>query len=110
MADAGAYRPPVEVKAWQAIDPLTIGARELEFHYPTPAELAEVGPDNIARLTEHMISAGHLEEEEIAQIRKETEAVVEDAVQFSLASPQPTMDEAWRYLNCNRHQERLLQA
>ena len=110
MADAGAYRPPVEVKAYQAIDPLAIGAREIEFHYPTPAELAEVGLDNIARLTEHMVSVGHLEAEEVAQIRKEVEAVVEDAVQFSLASPQPTMDEAWRHLTCNRHHERLLQA
>ena len=107
---AGAYRPPVEVKAYQAIDPLTIGAREIEFHYPTPAELAEVGPDNIARLTEHMISVGHLEEDEVAEIRKEVEAVVEDAVQYSLASAQPTMDEAWRHLTCNRRHERLLQA
>ena len=110
MADAGAYRPPVEVKAYQAIDPLTIGAREIEFHYPTPAEFAEVGPDNIARLTEHMISVGHLEEDEVAEIRKEVEAVVEDAVQYSLASAQPTMDEAWRHLTCNRRHERLLQA
>jgi pyruvate dehydrogenase E1 component alpha subunit len=43
-------------------------------------------------------------------MRREVEAVVEAAVQFSLASPQPTMDDAWRHLNCNRRHEQLLQA
>jgi pyruvate dehydrogenase E1 component alpha subunit len=104
MADPGAYRPPVEVKAYRAIDPLTIGAREIEYRYPNTAELSQVGPDNIARLTEHMISAGHLEEAEVARMKQEVEAVVEDAVQFSLASPQPTLEDAARHLTCNRHE------
>ena len=108
MADPGAYRPPVEVKAYQAIDPVTIGAREIEFRYPSAAELAEVGVDNIGRLSEHMVAAGHLEEAEIARIKNEVEAVVEDAVQFSLASAQPTMDDAWRHLHCNRGHEPLI--
>jgi pyruvate dehydrogenase E1 component alpha subunit len=105
MADAGAYRPPVEVKAYQAIDPVTIGAREIEYRYPSTAELAQVGPDNIARLTEHMISAGHLEEAQVERMKQEVEAAVEDAVQFSLSSPQPTLEEAWRHLKCNRHEQ-----
>jgi TPP-dependent pyruvate/acetoin dehydrogenase alpha subunit len=94
----------VEVKAYQAIDPITIGAREIEYRYPNAAELAQVGPDNIGRLTEHMISAGHLEEAEVARIKQEVEAVVEDAVQFSLASPQPTFEDAARHLKCNRRE------
>jgi len=108
MADPGTYRPAVELKAYQAIDPLTIGAREAEFRYPTDAELAQVGPDNIGRLTEHMLAAGHAEEAELAEMRKEIDAVVEDAVQFALQSAQPTMDDAWRHLQCNRHREVLI--
>ena len=44
MADPGAYRPAVEVKAYQAIDPVTIGAREIEYRYPNAAELARGRP------------------------------------------------------------------
>jgi hypothetical protein len=29
-------------------------------------------------------------------------------VQFSLQSPQPTMDAAWSHLNCNRRHEVLI--
>ncbi len=108
MADPGTYRPAVEVKAHQAIDPLAIGARELEFAYPTDAELAEVGPDNIGKLAAHMVAAGHLKEAEVAKLRKEVEAVVEDAAQFAAASAEPTMDDAWRHLHCNRHEEVLI--
>jgi len=108
MADPGTYRPAVEVKAFQAIDPVSIGAREIEYRYPSRAELAEVGPDNIARLTEHMIAAGHAEEAEIARVQEEVQALVDDAVQFSLASPQPTMEDVSRHLHCNRRNEALI--
>jgi TPP-dependent pyruvate/acetoin dehydrogenase alpha subunit len=96
------------VKAYQAIDPVTIGAREIEYRYPSSAELAELGPDNIARLAEHMIAAGHTEEAEVAQVKQEVQAAVEDAVQFSLASPQPTMEDVARHLHCNRRNEALI--
>jgi pyruvate dehydrogenase E1 component alpha subunit len=108
MADAGAYRPAVEVKAHQAIDPLAITTRELELRYPTTAELAEVGADNVGRLTQHLINEGHLEQAEIDAFRAEVQATVEDAVTFALQSEQPTMDAAWKHLRCNRLHEVLI--
>src|ERR1039458_5906094 len=84
MADPGTYRPAVEVKAYKAWDPISAAIREVEFRYPTQAELAEVGPDNIGHLTAHMVEAGHLAEAEIEKLKKEVQAVVEDAAQFAL--------------------------
>jgi pyruvate dehydrogenase E1 component alpha subunit len=108
MADAGAYRPAAEVKAHQAIDPLSIATRELELRYPTTAELAAVGADNVGRLTQHLLSEGHLEQAEIDALQAEVQATVEDAVTFSLQSEQPSMDAAWKHLQCNRHHEVLI--
>jgi pyruvate dehydrogenase E1 component alpha subunit len=108
MADAGAYRPAVEVKAYQAIDPLSVTSRNLELRYPTTAELAEVGPDTIGRLAEHLLNEGHIEQAEIEAARKEVQAEVDDSVQFALQSAEPSMEDAWRHLNCNRHHEVLI--
>ena len=108
MADPGTYRPAVELKAHEAWDPIAAAIREVEYRYPTQAELAVAGPDNIGRLTAHMVEAGHLAESEVEELRKEVTATVEDAVQFSLTSPQPTMDAAWAHLNCNRRHEVLI--
>lgn len=108
MADPGSYRPAVEVKAYQAIDPLSITIRNLELKYPSAAELAEVGPDNIGKLTAHMLNEGHLEHDETEAIRQQVQKIVDDAVAFALDSRQPTMDEAWRHLTCNRHREILI--
>ncbi len=108
MADPGTYRPAVEVKAQEARDPIAAAIREVEYHYPTAAELAVAGPDNIARLTRHMVDAGHAAEAQVEELKKEVGAAVEDAVQFALQSPQPTMDAAWAHLNCNRRQEVLI--
>jgi hypothetical protein len=33
---------------------------------------------------------------------------VDDAAQFALQSPQPTMEAAWAHMNCNRHHEILI--
>jgi TPP-dependent pyruvate/acetoin dehydrogenase alpha subunit len=49
-----------------------------------------------------------LGELEVEDVRKSVEKLVEDAVQFSLQSPQPSMDAAWRNLNCNRGHEVLM--
>jgi pyruvate dehydrogenase E1 component alpha subunit len=108
MADPGTYRPAVEVKAYQAIDPLSITIRNLELKYPTTSELAKVGSDNISRLTDHMLSQGHLEDEEIEVLKAEVQKIVDDAIEFSLRSGQPSMEDAWRHLNCNRHREVLI--
>jgi pyruvate dehydrogenase E1 component alpha subunit len=108
MADPGTYRPAVELRAHEAWDPISAAIREVEYRYPTQAELAAAGPDNIGRLTTHMVEAGHLAESEVEELRQEVTATVEDAVQFSLKSPQPTMDAAWAHLNCNRRHEVLI--
>jgi pyruvate dehydrogenase E1 component alpha subunit len=108
MADPGTYRPAVEVKAYKAWDPISAAIREIEFRYPTQAELSEAGPDNISHLTAHMVEAGHLAEAEIEKLKKEVQAVVEDAVQFASQSPQPTMEAAWSHMNFNRHHEVLI--
>jgi pyruvate dehydrogenase E1 component alpha subunit len=108
MADPGTYRPAVEVKAYKAWDPISAAIREVEFRYPTQAELAKVGPDNIGHLTAHMVEAGHLAEADIEKLKKEVQAVVEDAAQFASQSPQPTMEAAWAHMNCNRRHEVLI--
>ena len=96
MADPGTYRPAVEVKAYEAMDP-HVGQRsaKLEFRYPTHRRTRRGRPDNIARLTAHMLSEGHLAEAEIEELKKEVQDAVDDAVQFALQSTQPSMDDAW---------------
>ena len=42
-----------------------------------------------------MVDAGHLADAEVEELRKDVSVIVEDAVQFSLQSPQPTMYAAW---------------
>jgi hypothetical protein len=92
-------------KAW---DPISAAIREVEFSFPTQAELAEVGTDNIGQLTAHMVEAGDLAEADVEDLKKEVQAIVEDAGQFALQSPQPTMEAAWAHMNCNRHHEILI--
>ncbi|MGO9829197.1 MAG: thiamine pyrophosphate-dependent enzyme [Myxococcaceae bacterium] len=108
MADPGTYRPAVELKAYQAHDPLSAAIRDLEFRYPSPEELAAAGPDNIGLLVQHMVEAGHVHEAEVEAMKKEVQEVVDDAVRYALMSAQPTMDVAWQSLQCNRHQEVLV--
>lgn len=108
MADPGTYRPAVELKAYQAIDPIVITSRSLELQYPTSAELNKLGPDNISRLTEHMLNEGKIEHIEIESLRQEVQKTVDDAVAFALGSPDPTMEVAWQHLASNRHHEILI--
>lgn len=96
MADPGAYRPAVELKAYQAHDPISAEIRELECSFPNSDEVALAGIDNVGRLAEHMRKTGHATEQEVAQIRESVNKVVEDAVAFAKQSPEPTMDAAWR--------------
>lgn len=108
MADPATYRPPVELKAYQGADPLTTAERELEFRYPSPDELAAVGPDNIALFATHLIDREHIAETELAEMKAEVAGIVEDAVAFAAQSPQPTMDGALSYLNGNSRHEVLM--
>jgi len=108
MADPGTYRPAVELKAYQSADPLTTATRELEFRYPTPDELAEVGRDNIKLFVDHLIDGEHLAEAEVEEMKGDVAKIVDDAVAFASQSAQPTMDTAWSYLNGNRRHEVLM--
>lgn len=108
MADPGTYRPAVELKAYQAWDPIAAAVREWEFKYPTPDELAEVGPDNIKLFADHLIDGEHLVEAEVEEIRQDVQKIVDDAVQFASKSVQPTMDAAWDYLNKSHRHEVLM--
>ena len=108
MADPDRHRPAIELQAYQAHDPVSAAIRNFEFRYPSQKELAAASADGISRLAQHMVDAGHAHEAEVEALKKEVQAIVDDAAQFAAASPQPTMDAAWRALNCNRHQEVLI--
>jgi pyruvate dehydrogenase E1 component alpha subunit len=108
MADPGTYRPAVELKAYQTWDPLTTASRELEFRYPTPDELAEIGPDNIKLFADHLIDGEHLVEAEVEEMKADVAKIMDDAVAFALQSPQPTMDAAFGHLNGNHRHEVLM--
>jgi len=108
MSDPGTYRPTVELKAHEAWDPISTAVRELELRYPTPAEIAAAGPDNIGRLATHMMETGHLAARDVDALKQEVGALVEDAVAFALKSSQPTMEQAWAHLNGARGNEVLI--
>ena len=102
------YRPAVELKAHQNWDPIAAAIRNVEFKYPTPDELAEVGPDNIKLFADHLIDGEHLAEAEVEDLKKEIQQIVDDAVAFASQSAQPTMDAAWGHLNRNQRHEVLM--
>ncbi len=107
VADPGSYRPRSEVSAYAKRDPLRTAINEAEFGYPTQEEIAAAGSDVIAQLIDHPSAIDHFDEQHIERIKQEVEAVVDDAVQFALQSPQPTIDDAWSSLYCNRQHETL---
>jgi len=108
MADPGSYRPRSEVNAYTERDPVKTMLKEAEFAYPTSEEIAAAGPDVITQLIEHPSAIDHFDKQHIERIKQEVEAVVDDAVQFAQQSPQPTMDDAWASLYCNRRHETLI--
>lgn len=109
MADPGSYRPKLEVQAYENEDPVKVAISETLAVYPTATQLAAVGVDNIERLQEHLHGGDHLSPEQLATIKAEVTEVVEDAVRFASASPEPTLAaDVEAALNCNRRGEVLL--
>ncbi len=108
MADPGAYRPRVEVQAFEEKDPVAIAIRETVPSYPSAEQIAAAGPDNIGHLADHIHDAGHMTRAEIETLKKEVAEKVEAAVAFASASPEPTLDDALASLDCNRGHEVLI--
>jgi len=108
MADPGSYRPKVEVQAFEGKDPVTIAVKESMPDYPSPEQIAAAGPDNIGQLTEHIHREGHMTPDEVAILKQEVAATVDAAVAFASNSPEPTIDDAWNSLYCNRGHEVLI--
>lgn len=107
MADPGSYRPRSEVSAHLEHDPVKAVMNEVEFGYPTGEEIASAGPDLVARLIGHPAAIDHFDEQHVDEVKRDIETVVDDAVQFALKSPQPTLKDAWSSLYCNREHETL---
>lgn len=108
MADPGSYRPQVEVQAFKEKDPLVVAIKETLPEYPSQEQIKAAGPDSIGQLTEHIHAEGHMTRNEIEILKKEVNTTVEDAVAFAEKSPEPTMDDAWESLYCNRRHEELI--
>jgi len=108
MADPGAYRPQIEVRAFEANDPVSVAIGELELRYPSEEELARVGSDGIRNFTEHCMTEGHLNEHHLKGMKQEVQRVVEDAAAFASQSPEPTMEDAWGFLTRNQRHEELI--
>lgn len=73
MADAVVYRTREEEEVWRPRDPITV-------------------------LHARLIEAGEATAEELAQIDKDVEAVVNDAVHFAEESPNPTVEDMYRFV------------
>ncbi len=109
MADPGSYRPQVEVQWFEANeDPLKIAIAETVVRYPDEGQIAEAGSDNIDRLRGHLHREGVLTPEELEAMKQAVTEEVEAAVRFAKESPEPTWDDAWAALDCNRHGEVLI--
>lgn len=107
MADAGNYRPRIEVSSQEGRDPVETVIHEAKVGYPTQAEIAAAGPDLIDQLIYHSSAVDHFDDQHIEKVRHDIEGVVEDAAQFARSSPSPTLDDAWSSLYCNRRHETL---
>ncbi|MDA8389180.1 MAG: thiamine pyrophosphate-dependent enzyme [Gammaproteobacteria bacterium] len=108
MADPGAYRPPAEVQAYLRDDPLAAVIRRAETVDPTPGKhkppLTDAHPPSPFRGR----AWEALGDADIEALRTEVMAVVDDAVRFAEASPDPTLDDAWRDFHRNHAQETLI--
>ncbi|HEB83168.1 MAG TPA: pyruvate dehydrogenase (acetyl-transferring) E1 component subunit alpha [Gammaproteobacteria bacterium] len=108
MADAGNYRPQVEVEAYRRMDPLSIVEKAEQPLYPSAENIASAGPDTINGFSEHLRAEQLINADEIEQMKQQVEQTVEDAVDFARRSPEPGMEEALAALDCNRGQEVLI--
>ncbi|WP_312260808.1 thiamine pyrophosphate-dependent enzyme [Candidatus Igneacidithiobacillus taiwanensis] len=110
MADPGSYRPEVEVKAYEAADPISAALHEVQLRYPGTADLAAGGNDCLQRYSDHCCQEGHLDEAALARLQAEVQAEIDDARRFAEESPEPSMEETQAILARNHRLETLLEA
>ena len=109
MSDPGFYRPKVEVKEYEQLDPIDIFTKHInEAYMPTKEEMAQAGPDPIETLSQAGFDEGHTTEEEVDAIRKAAEDEVEEAVKFALSSPEPEMKDLYNIMNAGSKKEKLI--
>jgi len=109
MADAGNYRPRVELQAFEKNeDPVKIAIAEAVLPYPSREQITAAGSDNIERLLNQLDRDGHVSPEALEAMQREVKEIVEEAVRFAQDSPEPSMSDAEAALKCNRHGEILL--
>jgi pyruvate dehydrogenase E1 component alpha subunit len=108
MADPGSYRPAVEVAAYEADDPIAAEMRDLSLHYPDADTLHALGLDSSESLGRRYVENGHLDTAGLEALEAEIRAEIEDAVAFALASPEPTLDDAWGALRPGLIHETLI--
>ncbi len=94
MADPGVYRPPGEVAAYKAQDPIAAQMRELELHYPDAETLHALGLDSTESLGGRYVEHGHLDTGGLKDLEAEISREVEDAVRYAQAPSEPTLDDA----------------
>jgi 2-oxoisovalerate dehydrogenase E1 component len=83
----------------KVIRPYSHSLSDDEILYRPPAERSEDAErDPILRFPKHLIEQGIATEAEIERIKQEVEDEVEVATQTALASPQPAVDTALRYV------------
>ena len=109
MADPGSYRPAVEVHSFTSQDPISIAIREVKFQYPTADQIATAGPDCIELLSEQAQQTGQLVKNDIELMKQDINREIDEAVNFAMQSPQPTMDDCLDCLQVNQRGETLIQ-
>ncbi|MDD3760474.1 MAG: thiamine pyrophosphate-dependent enzyme [Acidithiobacillus sp.] len=108
MSDPGSYRPEAEVKAYEAADPIAAAIHEVSLKYPSQSELAAAGPDCIRQFFDRCCQDGHIDDAALQRLQSEVQSEIDDAVQFAIQSPQPTMEDAQAAFTQNRRFETLL--
>ncbi len=108
MSDPGSYRPPVELKEYEQLDPIQRFEKHTALYIPNEEELAQVGPGPIVRFSQFCLDEGHTTEEELAGMKAAAQQEVEDAVAFASQSPEPSMEDAFAYMNVGSQGEVLI--
>ena len=122
MADPGAYRPPAEVAAYAAQDPIAAEMRELALHYPNAETLHALGLDSSELLDRRYVEHGHLDTAGLEALEAEIRERIDVAIAVDTAGGLITpvlrdalrslddLAEDWRVLKGKIEKHRLMPA